>query len=245
MMTPTKERPILMAGAMVRAVLAGTKTVTRRLVKLPDGVEFDGRCNPDGRGGWTAVRASTQSEPTGTRMIECHVGQLGDRLYVRETWAEMSPGRKMTRIAYRADMIAQNPTTRLTRDLVPWALDDSGHVGYSVDRWRPSIHMPRRAARLFLDVVSVRVEQLQDITEEDAMAEGIQRFDGKRNEVRFGSCDLSERDRCRDWNHLPRSPTAAFIALWDSLATESTRWCKNPWIWRVEFARANPPAVTA
>jgi hypothetical protein len=210
----TKERPILMAGEMVRAVLAGRKTVTRRLAK---GVCGDSAETwpywPGGVHGGDFVRPE-----------HCPIAQVGDRLWVRESYCPnyFDGGGH----AYMADWTGE------VADVVP------------VPKWTPSIHMPRSAARIFLDVTSVRVERLHDITDDDAMAEGIQRFSGNHGECRFGSRDLSDRDRHRSWNDLPRSPIAAFQSLWDSLATGDTRWCNNPWIWRVEFSDAATPTIT-
>lgn len=147
-----KERPILFSGPMVRAILDGSKTQTRRVAKHPlaqaavrinsykGQSEFD--CIlPDGTGG----------------IIQCPYGNPGDRLWVRETWAHERDGTGCpddTGVLYRAT----DPG---------W--DDEG-TGL---RWRPSIYMPRWASRITLEITAVRVERLQSISEADARAEGV------------------------------------------------------------------------
>lgn len=132
--------------------------------------------------------------------------QPGDILYVRETWAEWTGG-----YVYKADDSAS-----------PYPLE-------FVDRWRPSIHMPKEAARLFLRVTDVRAERLQSITPEDAASEGV---DGCRNCLDHGGCHLP--GAC---NYLPVS----FGALWDSTIKpadcERYGWAANPWVWVICFER--------
>lgn len=122
-----KERPILFSGPMVKAILAGKKTQTRRLVKAPRG-----------------------SEPSHAGVdFGCPYGQLFDRLWVRESWQCNHADQDRSKVNYRAD----------GRDRLLWT---------------PSIHMPRWASRITLEVTDVRVQRLQDISEEDAKAEGAE-----------------------------------------------------------------------
>ena len=141
-----KERPILFSGPMVRAILDGRKTQTRRPVKMPKSV------NPVALGSMMQ-RASELGPLPGSAF-----GEPGDRLWVRETFDLDQPAfpdeSDKSRVLYRAD-------------------HDPQHWGYF--RWRPSIHMPRWASRIDLEVVSVRVERLQSISEDDARAEGVER----------------------------------------------------------------------
>lgn len=140
-----RERPILFSGPMVRAILEGRKTQTRRAAKprvrpsLLDGSWADVYVLDEGNREWL--------------MRDCPYGALGDRLWVRETWGEDAHGA----VIYRAD----DQTDRAHAQ---------GWV--SQPRWRPSIHMPRARSRLTLAITDVRVERLQDITEADAQAEG-------------------------------------------------------------------------
>lgn len=178
-----RERPILMSGLMARATLEGLKTQTRRA----SGLEHVNEA-PDA---WTPV----WSGPLGERFAVtfqrndtywtcfCPYGRAGDRLWVRETWAE--DGRGYT---YRA-----------TNETWP-------------HHWAPSIFMPRRACRLLLDVLDVRVERLQDITEADRHAEGF-------------------------WPDQGYGP-AAFADYWDQLnAKRDYSWERNLWVWVISYKR--------
>ena len=191
-----KERPILFSGEMVRAILDGRKTMTRRVIRFPKGADND--CYPGIAAGhfwWFRDGFST-----GQR-IRCPYGQPGDRLWVRETYKIVEPGFMQEReeVYYRADF----------RYLKP------GENG----PWKPSIFMPRRASRTSLEIVSVKVERLQDITERDIIAEGIHRELG-------------------GWGNSFGYYTNAFKALWDSInAKRGYGWSVNPWVWVIEFTR--------
>lgn len=184
-----KERPILFSGPMVRAIIEGRKTVTRRVVKP----------QPDFFGSMTDANTPFKTLGAGLHgQIVCPYGKPGDRLWVRETFAVYGD-EKMAAIHYRADR--------------PHDVGRKG-VGY-----KPSIHMPRWASRLLLEVTAVRVELLQDISADQAMAEGVL------------SCE-SELDP--DGNGY--SPYELFSALWVSINGHDS-WHANPWVWVVEFKR--------
>lgn len=171
-----KERPILFSGPMVRAILEGRKTQTRRVVK-PQPAHIAGI--------GTVLNIDTITGKA------CPYGKPGDRLWVRETWDGVRLDGGGALVSYRAD--GDKPVT------------DDG-------RWHPSIHMPRWASRITLEVVSVRVERLQEISEEDAMAEGVA---------------LAENYR---------GPVAHFASLWEQINGLGS-WNANPWVWVVEFRR--------
>lgn len=140
-----KERPILFSGEMVRAILEGRKTQTRRVIKpQPDSAR-------------NSVFVKSGFETKHGYEIKCPYGQPGDRLWVRETWGlwdtDPKDGPERAKIFYRA-------TDENRRDL-------------RYQRWRPSIHMPRWASRINLEITNIRIERVQDITEEDAKAEGL------------------------------------------------------------------------
>lgn len=197
-----RERPILFSGPMVRAVLAGRKTQTRRIIKpQPD---EDGIVRELATGRWV---------DTSERVYRCPFGEPGDRLWVREgfcpTWSdgggdshECAELNGAQTIVYRADGISPFP----------------------VRRWRPSIHMPRWASRITLEVTGVRVERVQDISEEDAVAEGVCEVDGKRGVFDGGGPAMG--------------PTAkhAFMRLWDSIYGPGA-WERNDWVWAATFRR--------
>lgn len=210
-----RERPILFSAPMVRAILSGTKTVTRRLVKLPKRVLWEierGGTVPeqilltgDGLGwvGWWSIgdqvgpvtqERCSQLYPTAKKAnkLPCAVG---DRLWVREAWAQTDGRYERFPLAYRA-----------TDDGQGFALLDGV--------WRPSIHMPRWASRLDLEVVSVRAERLQEITEEDVYAEGV--------------------------GHGRVSPLLEFEELWDAINGNRATFASNPWVWRIEFSQVTP-----
>lgn len=179
-----KERPILFSGPMVRAILEGRKTQTRRVVKF----EFVKTIPvPEN----SAFREGTEWKS------ECPFGQPGDRLWVRETWAP------------HADM----PPSAIYR------CDRGGDYQDTVTpnfRWRPSIHMPRWASRLTLEITAVRVERLQDISEEDVWEEGCTKPSGY-----FG---------------CPGQAQSIFRSLWGAVYGHES-WDANPWVWVVEFKR--------
>ncbi|MBW6364985.1 hypothetical protein KZ864_01850 [Pseudomonas aeruginosa] len=185
-----KERPILFSGPMVRAILEGRKTVTRRVVKDTGFYAIDAAIH----GNDVALR---EREALSTR---CPFGQPGDRLWVRETFADIG-----CRLTFRAD------------------LEDGAHC--SVTRWTPSLHMPRWASRILLEITSVRVERLQDISEEQAIAEGPP---GLAFPAPPGSHWVTEDGRRR-----------AFMRLWDDV-NGAGAWDANPWVWVVEFKRVTP-----
>ena len=200
-----KERPILFSAPMVRALLAGTKTQTRRVVKkLPlnlnretNSIEVDDANIENGRF---------------VKMIPCPYGQPGDRLWVRETFGHFERNENFAPgcdVFYRAD-----------------------GESLAVEPWRPSIHMPRWASRITLEVTGVRVERLQDISEADARAEGI--FPHVRGGWHWLKHDSSNLD---DWNQFGYKTAAlAFRALWVSI-NGPDNWAENPWVWVVEFKR--------
>jgi hypothetical protein len=190
-----KERPILFSGPMVRAILDGRKTMTRRVVRLSAGeIAHEG-----GDGSLHAV-ANTTGGCCVERVIQCPYGVPGDLLWVRETWATTEQAGvhpSDAEILYRAT--------------------DPDWVTWDGWRWRPSIFMPRWASRLKLRITSVSVERVQEITEEDAMREGVN----------------AESVSTQPGIYSYRAP---FAALWDDInAKRGFGWDANPWVWVVGF----------
>lgn len=204
-----KERPVLFSGPMIRAILEGRKTVTRRVINhpIPDGIAGL-KCTGDK---WQFHHNAAYSDrfPDGLLEIvniKCPYGVKGDRLWVREAWYQ-----GQTKIWYKAD------------------IDDLSQCG--ITGWKPSIFMPRASSRITLEVVSVRVERLQDITEEDAIAEGVERH--KTGWKCYDYCP--DHDRGYDTR---TSATASFMSLWNSINRDrGYSWDINPYVWRVEFRR--------
>ena len=205
-----KERPIIFSGPMVRALLDGSKTQTRRVMKpqLVYGTVaglFNSWYLPSGQGGGTLY-------PNGKEKIlgTCPYGQPGDRLWVRESFCKI--------IGQSGGWIETDYQATYTHG---FRLGDS--LGLK-KRWTPSIHMPRAASRITLEITSVRVERLQDISEADALAEGVT-DDGSL------VTDLAGNDR--------GGAFAAFATLWEVINGVGS-WDDNPWVWVVSFKRAFP-----
>lgn len=259
-----KERPILFSSPMVRAILAGTKTQTRRIVnesqlrvilqrEVRSDLPFDGTAakpglhrasmNPNG-----AVSVHLANGHLGMRPGEfhfscpyadglTHLGQYGvgernkrwtiaprgSRLWVRETWAsadrfyqthECDPPRT---VAYAADRSAYYSGGTRAND------SDTDSWNWDALKWRPSIFMPRSLSRITLEVTSVRVERLQDISEEDAKAEGV-----------------IPRTNGFDESGPTKSHRTGFVYVWQDINAKRAPWESNPWVWVVEFNRVQP-----
>ncbi|NBD11804.1 hypothetical protein GTY96_22835 [Corallococcus sp. c25j21] len=236
-----RERPILFSGPMVRAILAGRKTVTRRLIKpQPTDVEFWLHGKPsNSRDGLPTMRDATGKGWAACGPFTCPYGKPGDRLWVKETYA-------LDRIHDPTRPSAVLPT--LLRDR--WYRADGEQWVPLRGRWRPSIHMPRWASRLTLEVASVRVERLHDITEEDAQAEGCaavvhegwSAWDPETESYPEFTVEpdaemVARRKLENVRHHKPRVFATAreqFRRLWTSI-NGAESWAANPWCWRVEF----------
>lgn len=206
-----KERPILFSGEMVRAILSGRKSQTRRIVNwrrlhAQAGLTFPSRCN---LAFYTIMNSWALASPGENlmRCVECPFGVAGDRLWVKETFA-LHDHLEPPILYYRAD-------------------DETKYE--SDGRWQPSIYMPRKFSRILLQVVRVRVERLQDISDRDAMSEGVQK--DEHSDVGFWIGEMSGTARVMHAN-----PRAAYSVLWDSIHGEGS-WDQNPWVWVVEFKK--------
>ncbi|PRP68470.1 hypothetical protein BUE93_22225 [Chromobacterium amazonense] len=222
-----KERPVLFSAPMVRALLAGTKTQTRRVMKEQPVV--DGLFWRVYGAGWSRRLTSVPAVPGHSLATNCPYGQTGDRLWVRETfgrpWHHGQP-----RFFYRASD------------------DDSVGNHPDFDGWKPSIHMPRAASRILLQITDVRVERLQDISEADAEAEGCERLDVEREERDWKLCPQCGGTRL----HNGLGPNGGVIFdldctacdtyakryrhLWEAINGPGS-WDANPWVWCISFKR--------
>lgn len=219
-MTAIKERPILFSAPMVRAILDGRKTVTRRAVNpqpvLTEGSGFSWKGHLFGCG-------SDNRETTRNFSRHCcPFGKPGDRLWVRETW--YCDHSEVMRGPY---LKPDDLDVSEARDDGTLAYAADGLTPYEADQpvWKPSIHMPRWACRILLEISDVRVERLQDITYEQAVAEGVHR--GPLREW----CASDEGGACHKY------PVPAFRDLWQSVGGD---WEANPWVWVVEFKQVTP-----
>jgi len=226
-----KQRPILFSTPMVQAILDGRKTMTRRIMKpqpwvfsQPDnGIEDPAHEEWN----WPIPKSEFKGEAIG--MIShpsafykyCPYGQPGDVLWVREGFAPFVGMIRQPRdYKYKADNNA------LHKDV----------------KWKPSIHMPKSACRLFLEVASVKVERLQDITESDAIAEGIESDP-------LGPVEIHDHEELFYKNYqFPESKfryvdaKKSFASLWMSIHG-SESWNQNPWVWVIEFKRNEWPQL--
>lgn len=222
-----KERPILMSGESVRAILDGRKTQTRRVVSWqpepgawPGGLQY----GVDGPGTCRKIDADYPDGPED--MIRCPYGSPGDRLWVRETWGHYQRGDATPvrgqpydpEVVYRAD----DPDPDIPHDFL-----------WEPFWWRPSIHMSKKLARIWLEVLDVRAERLQEISEEDCEAEGVFNASG----LHLADCHYVIYHPDQPCHCGDNSPAEEFASLWDSLnAKRGYSWESNPWVWVVGFS---------
>lgn len=210
------ERGMIFNGEMVRALLDGRKTQTRRPIKWKQ-TRFTEIGEREDGSKW---QWSEDAEHACDFWHPCPFGAVGDRIWIRETWARYNIDQNSHDMAYRA-------TT-------PEDWPEEG-------RWRPSIHMPRWASRILLEITNVRVERLNAISEEDAQREGVhtevwdqtvvaRNYAARDEFFQFWSEDMPHYV---EMNQLYRS---SFRSLWESIYG-AENWLANPWVWVIEFKR--------
>lgn len=248
-----KERGMIFNSEMVRAILDGRKTQTRRIMKVqPESNQLglllitDSTKHSDiGKYHWAESNAT--GNHVRSKLFSSPFGAVGERIWVRETWATLGnedgcyvdwednlckgDERSAARI-YRASC-EQRPG-----DYGLWSIPDDAYWKPHTKEhkfegaWRPSTHMPRWASRILLEITDVRVERLNAISEEDARAEGI--IDG-------GCLNCGEPEPCGCANPEPDA-TDAFAYLWQSIYGQDN-WNANPWVWVIEFKRVEGGAA--
>lgn len=212
-----RERPILFSGPMVRAILNGTKTQTRRVVKWR-------HPSPGLNHSFTGLSVYSYTPTTFTlesqgerrsQPTQCPYGQVGDRLWVRETWQHTDfpegPYIEGIPVYYRADYLHD-----------PHGPDGELSSEGKYRSWKPSIHMPKSAARIWLEITNVRVERLMRISDADALAEGVDRTN----------------------TSITGYATERFKRLWETINGTGS-WDTNPFVWVVEFKRIPAPTTDA
>ncbi|EMH8472969.1 hypothetical protein [Klebsiella quasipneumoniae] len=209
------ERGMIFNAEMVRALLDGRKTQTRRPVKFPV---------HDKNLGCELAGNELAGELSAGNYLNSAFGKPGDRIWVRETWNKY--GGLLT---YRADH--------------DW-IDDMRKETVCTAKWVPSIHMPRWASRILLEITDVRVERLNAISPEDAESEGLERtnFTGFGDEPGLPSYpepDVYFDPLKKQWKEYPPE---AFAGLWESIYGEGS-WLANPWVWVIEFKRVEGGAA--
>lgn len=239
-----KDHPMLFSAPMILALLAGNKTQTRRIVKP----------QPTTKPFWGCVGGKGFGFFDDLTPIRCQYGQPGDRLWVRETWqyADWTED-GYPFIGYHADgerlLVETNIPEEWSERLTGIWADLSAEENYRIEnraadrRWRPSIHMPRWASRINLEIVSVRVERLQDISEAAAIAEGLKGITKDGKLIKYGIPDADGYPGTDDigwpWENWCASPIDAYCSLWESINGAGS-WDANPWVWVIEFKVVKP-----
>lgn len=244
-----KERPILFSGPMVRAILDGSKTQTRRIVanfqrpkadvspEVSPNHLYSAIAQKHPRWGFCVFGETEQDCANALAESSCcPYGRVGDQLWVRETWMPDAPqdgtwadtqfyGCRMSPLTDIPERF-RKPKHCIYR--ATW--DFSELVG-----WKPSIHMPRWASRVQLEITGVRVESLHAISEQDARAEGVQNI---RNEGVFWLDYTNPEGKSTD-SYTAGSALGSFRSLWASI-NGAESWDANPWVWVIEFRRIKP-----
>ena len=237
--TETRSRPILFSGEMVRAILDGRKTQTRRVVKPQpaNGCEY-----VINGAGTMAIHRGVVPRPVlvplakpkheHVHCLPCPYGQPGDELWVREAWRPLYLGYDYCDVEYRADA-----PTRIERACFGERSREQAHLfgeksGWGMS-WCTPIHMPRWASRLTLRITDVRVERVQDISHDDAELEGVDMHDSMTY-----AGEVTQVYSCAGFTG--NSPRDVFAQIWDSInAARGHGWDANDWVWALTLERIN------
>lgn len=198
-----RERGMIFNAEMVRAILEGRKTQTRRVMKMQP--ELNGNLYEVYGAGWSKDMKSVPAVPGHSLACNCPFGIIGDRLWGRETYRVMGCATDVARLMYKAS--ERNSFTESTR-----AIPVETCTKQPSQNWTPSIHMPRWASRITLEITNVRIERLHSINEADARAEGVTAASG------------------------PVEAQLAFYEIWRAIYGND-EWKANPWVWVIEFKR--------
>ena len=223
-----KERPIIFSGEIVKAILDGKKTMTRRVVKSGFIGQYEhahiiNQSSDKSREG----KAYFYDKPVGSMVLSSQLvsnpyGNIGDRLWVRETWQEIGPDCLLTyKATYPSDLYAKRPELENVPPLA--SLKDRGYL------WKSPMFMPRWASRILLEITDIRVERLNDISEADCEKEGFRFYPLSR--ICFKPCSTKHPS-----GHGSNNYKSIFGEYWDTLnAKKGYQWSSNPWVWVVEF----------
>ena len=220
-MTKITERGMIFNGEMVRALLDGRKTQTRRIVKGTDSaVKFCKEWNINGEEVFVVLG---EKDHTGMNpvlgAISCPFGAVGNRIWVREAFRVHSRATDVATLVYKAS--ERNSWTEQTHR-VPVAVCNKPATP---EKWTPSLHMPRWASRILLEITDVRVERLNAINEHDALAEGVAKLRGG-----------FWKHYQPGWTQHQLSARGSFVTLWKSIYGDES-WNSNPWVWVIKFKR--------
>ena len=261
-------KPILFSTQMVKAILAGKKSKTRRIVKIPDLIERPDRFRYVGNSNeidiWRkAIPYDNRvyyewqlTNSNGRSWVDHAKYEIGDILWVRETFYAGY-------VLDNNDSIPENAPLEYwyfadTMDARPGDMSDSkcsflfGSDKKTWPKWKPSIFMPKEAARIFLRVTDVRCERLQEITKEDAIAEGIEVVgeyytqpypNGPKENIRPLYNDFTARKNPREIiGPTYFSATDSYHSLWNKINGKDS-WNQNPWVWKITFERIEKPVI--
>ena len=204
------ERGMIFNAEMVRAILDGRKTQTRRPVRFPV-LDKNLGCELAGN--------ELAGELSAGNYLNSAFGKPGDRIWVRETFRVHSRATDVATLVYKASV--RNSWTEQTHR-VPVSLCNKPATP---EKWTPSLHMPRWASRILLEITGVRVERLNAISEENAASEGVAQFRGG-----------FWKHYQPGWTQHQLSARGSFVTLWKSIYDEES-WQSNPWVWVIEFKR--------
>jgi hypothetical protein len=226
-----KERPMLFSAPMVRAILDGSKTQTRRIMKpQPEPCEHRGGHSWPSNNHQSMLHIEDEMQKwTGLAGDACPYGDIGERIWVRETFCKVD----YSGYGDPAEVWVDYRATPKYKASHPAGWDNDPHNEDAL-KWKPSIHMPRWASRINLEITAVRVERLNDISEADACAEGIE-------------CEPCDQTVCfknymaEYWipawgDTIDTAAILSFESLWESINGAGS-WQENPWVWVIEFKR--------
>jgi len=227
-----KEQPIIFKPEMVRAILEGRKTQTRRIIKnvMPDSEDAEEEeyfwAFGDGHSGIGWYQGLSEYSSEGSIFFKCPYGVPGDRLWVRETFSILQDKPTMNRVIYRVDHGFTG-----------------GGIKYDLAKWKPSIHMPRWASRINLEVTNVRVQRVMAISRKDAIAEGAVQInkhflmDPEVLKIPVKYSNVTQLNDERYWGN--DNAPGAFASYFEKI-NGSDAWDRNPWVWVVEFKEVKP-----
>jgi hypothetical protein len=240
------ERPIIFSSGMVRTILAGNKSMTRRVMKPQPHIEYDISKTFNGKEpafDWKQTEYKLSDIQKLAAWAICPYGKIKDYLYVKETFTDNCSLEGLPKLVYAADMQRM--------------CSEQGKVGYfKTFKWKSPLFMPRKYSRILLEITDIQVRQVQDITEEDAKAEGVEPLFTKdiaeskpefnlnpmpyKNYLWHGE-HIKPKKIMNSWYHQYSSYEKArdsFSSLWESInAKKGYGWEKNPWVFVIQFKR--------
>jgi hypothetical protein len=227
------ERPIIFSGDMVRAILEDRKTKTRRVMNPQPETWHTVKRQPfvhsDYPGIWSPLADNSENR---TQPYD-----VGDHLWVRETFCVGYPTGEPKRWSC---LKPTDERVAISLRRAFYKVDSNDPPDEPQRHWTPSIHMPRWASRITLEVTGVRVERLNDISEADAIAEGCEAIPTSLADIEAIPENSLEGKLARALGPGMFTGRLAFMELWDSIYAKKHPWSSNPWVWVIEFRRVTP-----